>query len=381
MVMIAWLLGAGGCVFDPNGVTLLPADASPPRTDAPPPPTIDARTRTPACLDAGADDTCRYTHRRKLTFLAAGVGVTLYDMPVLVTLDASRIDYAATQPKGADLRFIDADGQTLAYEIETWTPGGTSLVWVRAPRIDMGATSEFMWMYYGDPDASDAQDPHSVWSSSYEAVYHLGDTSVTDSSPHGRDATDHGTIIAPGKLGMARAFDPAASAFLDTGYNANLNQFTIEAWVKGDAPPSTTGNISAFVSRENNYQLNWDHFDPSYAGAATLRVGSSYPVASFGTITAGAWTWLCMTWDGATLRAYQNGQVSGTDTSANGNPSGDNTTAKIGRDGSDSNGGAYFSGAIDEVRIVSYPHSPAWMDAQYRSMTDTFLSYGADEAL
>src|SRR4051794_27002489 len=42
---------------------------------------------------------------------------TLVDFPVLVHLDASHIDYAATRADGADLRFVDADGRLLDHEV------------------------------------------------------------------------------------------------------------------------------------------------------------------------------------------------------------------------------------------------------------------------
>jgi glucose/arabinose dehydrogenase len=66
--------------------------------------------------------------RRKLTFDNSAQSGALVDFPVLVTLDPTRINYARTKPGGADLRFADAAGDPLPYEIETWTPGGVSRV-------------------------------------------------------------------------------------------------------------------------------------------------------------------------------------------------------------------------------------------------------------
>src|SRR5262245_65849727 len=76
------------------------------------------------------------TQRIKLTFANAARGEVLDDFPVLVTLNPSRIDYAALQPDGAELRFADGDGTALPYDIARWVPGGHSTVWVRVPTID-----------------------------------------------------------------------------------------------------------------------------------------------------------------------------------------------------------------------------------------------------
>jgi hypothetical protein len=69
-----------------------------------------------------------WTRRQQITFWGnTGAGTqTLIDFPVLVTLNSGNIDYAQTQNDGGDLRFFDADGTALAYEIERWNEAGTS---------------------------------------------------------------------------------------------------------------------------------------------------------------------------------------------------------------------------------------------------------------
>ena len=67
-----------------------------------------------------------WTRQRTLTLDNTASAEDLIDFPILVMLDATRIDYAATQPNGEDLRFVDADGTTvLSHEIVTWDPAGT----------------------------------------------------------------------------------------------------------------------------------------------------------------------------------------------------------------------------------------------------------------
>lgn len=57
--------------------------------------------------------------KRKITFNNSAQSQNLTSFPVLVKLDASRIDHARTQNAGEDLRFVDADDATvLDREIE-----------------------------------------------------------------------------------------------------------------------------------------------------------------------------------------------------------------------------------------------------------------------
>ncbi|MEM7313229.1 MAG: DUF2341 domain-containing protein, partial [Planctomycetota bacterium] len=92
--------------------------------------------------------------RRELTFDNSASTSNLTNYPVLVTLDASNIDYSQTQNTGEDLRFVDSNGTVLDYEIEVWNESGVSTVWVEVPQIDTGSTTDSILMYYGNSTAS-----------------------------------------------------------------------------------------------------------------------------------------------------------------------------------------------------------------------------------
>jgi glucose/arabinose dehydrogenase len=108
--------------------------------------------------------------------------------PVLIRLHAGRIDYADVAADGADLRFIDAGGSMMPHEIESWDPGGDSLVWVGVPFIG-GGSSTGIWMYYGNASAPDAQDATSVWSNGTAAAWHLNDPVGASPTPVGPAGT------------------------------------------------------------------------------------------------------------------------------------------------------------------------------------------------
>src|SRR5262249_13449665 len=80
----------------------------------------------------------------------------------------------------------------LSHEIERWTSGGQSFVWVKVPKVDKSSTTDFIWMYYGNPAAADGQSVAAVWSGGHRAVWHLGATGGTDSTGVRHTGTDVG---------------------------------------------------------------------------------------------------------------------------------------------------------------------------------------------
>ncbi len=73
----------------------------------------------------------------------------LIDFQVRVVLGPS-FPYSHLKLDGSDLRFYLEGGGELGYWIQSWNPGGTSVVWVRVPRIPAGG-SVTVYAYYGDP--------------------------------------------------------------------------------------------------------------------------------------------------------------------------------------------------------------------------------------
>ena len=115
-----------------------------------------------------------WAERTMLVFKNSGQSDTLTDIPILVVLDSTRIDYSKVMNAGEDLRFIDDDSTTqLDYEIETWDESGTSYVWVKVPQIDGSSYTDYIWMYYDNYGAPDTQDAAGVWSNGYAGVWHL----------------------------------------------------------------------------------------------------------------------------------------------------------------------------------------------------------------
>lgn len=138
-----------------------------------------------------------WSHGARIAFPGYTGSETLTNFPMLVRLDAANVpgfSYGQLAfANGADLRFTDSSGVELNYEIETWNPAGTSLVWVKVPSLAKGGS---IIVYWGNPTASATVAPNAL---SGLAMWLKADalpladgaavTSWTDSSGNSRNAT------------------------------------------------------------------------------------------------------------------------------------------------------------------------------------------------
>jgi hypothetical protein len=311
----------------------------------------------------------------------------LASFPLLLALDSTRIDFSKTVGKGDDLRFTDAAGTLLAYEVEDFAPPSAT-VWVNVPAIAPHAMT-VIWMYYGNRLAKPADDASKVWDATFVGVWHLKDakdtTARNGSSNHGAQPT------ATGRIGPAMTFS-GNNQYIDTGAAQQLATWTVEAWAKSAAAPNESGWYGP-VMRDQNYGIGWDcnpAWWPKSAQAISVLIAgadagpclSGWCRASFGTpgaadaLVMGTWYDTVATFDGQTLRAFTDGSLHDAQPVV-GTPGNASGGAKIGANLSNDR---FFNGTVDEVRISNVVRSPDWISAQYRAMTDQYVTYKDEQA-
>ena len=257
-------------------------------------------------------------------------GTAIENLPVPVRFSAANIgglDYndigLTKQAAYSTLRFADANGDNLDYEISIWNPSGESIVWVSVPSIKNKTTK---FTAYFVPDAGytlPAVYPTNVWTKAgYIGVWHLdakdGNGKYEDSSgvtgpvgpvdsnasypdPTAVNAYGVGNYLANNDAGL---FIPASASadwdFGDTG-------LTCEAWalpggdweqmfsnVSGQNVPgfiiavaqnkirwSTKGDGWRKTCKDNNwsaYGAEWRHFAVTYmkSSGSALSKGCVY---------------------------------------------------------------------------------------------------------
>ena len=104
------------------------------------------------------------------------------------------------------------------------------------------------------------------------------------------------------------------------------------------------------INRQANYQINWNHSNAAFRGAAAVRAGGVGHGASFGPLTGNTWYYLAATYDGETLRAYKDGVLITSNTAPSGPPNSDANSLKLGRAAA---ANQFFQGTVDEVRVYN----------------------------
>lgn len=349
--------------------------------------------------DAIPVKTCNsWSKRRKITINNAAQAENLVNFPLLVRVDSTRIDYSAMQSAGQDLRFYDSDGVTsLSHEIERWDSSGNSYIWVRVPQIDASSSSDSIVMCYGNSTAADGQAATAVWNSNFRAVWHFSSTTIaSDSTANGSAGTNNTIAEADGQVGKAYSFN-GTSSWVDLGQNKSFiggNSFTtISAWIAPSATIASTKNILAITKsgtppiNSSRVTFGGDATNNFSAGGRADDTAPSNATQSTTTspLLSNSWQFLTVVIDyaGQDIRFYYNGSLiadnnatlaSWTAASLSSTPS---ANAAIGAE--DDGSAFYFPGKIDELRLSDSARSAAWIAADYKSVSDTFLTFGAEE--
>ena len=362
-----------------------------------------------------------FDFRRKVTFEIGyeGEGVESHSgIPVLVKLSRNSpvgFRYSDCATDGSDIRFTDADGKQIPFEIDTWDPQGESIIWVKPASIAKGTT--FTMYYKGKADL--VPNPKDVWTG-YAGVWHLGtlgaDTTAysqglypNSTAAEGIDAHLSADSI-PGEVGrFGKAFRPNDSTALkqgnyqkggawvvDAGDDSPLDVgdvLTISGWIKHQDWPNA-GDEHIFYKRRDSDNVNEPtgafvveaqgapDFKIAGKGSGSNRVRDDGPTAPH---PKDNWIYVTLVFDGQTHTLYKNGgefSKTGTYLSRvvdNNAPLvfGNTVTIADGEAGSNA-----WNGWIDEVRYLKGAKSAAWVAAEYASMADeTFVTAGEVEKI
>ena len=350
--------------------------AAAPRDSEPADVVVDVPADLPADVTIPADWwDASWHHRRAITIDTSTLTNTLNKFPVLITVPNS-FDYADARSDGADLRFIDGGGAVLPYDLDTWSPGNTSWMWVSVTLPQPPTAAPTLWMYYGNPSATAGAQPAMVWTQ-FISVHHLA--GLTDASGNGHDGSSSSTGTTPiatsGIVGQARKFD---------GSNDEI-----------DLPVSTAYDLSTAMSvsmwvHAVVFTSQWECFVCKGDSAWRIHRGNTTSHADFGStpgpndldstsnVDDGGWHHVAVDFDGTTKRIYIDGakeaMVASTAFSTN-------TFAVVFGENVEA-GSRFYKGDLDEVRIDTHPRGLPWFSADYRNVTDpTFAQLGADEAI
>jgi chitodextrinase len=216
-------------------------------------------------------------------------------------------------------------------------------------------------------------------------------STVGDSSGNGNTGTVSGaTWTNAGKYGGALVFNGTTST-VNVPNTASLqlsSGMTLEAWVN---PASVTSAWRDVIYKGNdNYYLEGTSGGSGVPAGGGTFAGSNANAFATGALPTNAWSFLTLTYDGATLRLYVNGTQVATQAKTGAIASSTNQL----QIGGDSLYGQHFNGMIDQIRIyntaltasqiqtdmnggATLPTAPTNLSASFTSSTEIDLSWGS----
>jgi len=316
------------------------------------------------------------------------------DFPVPIALEEGRngFTYAgfADASGGTDLRAYDSESTSLPIEIETWNPGGKSLVWVKVPSLSSATSVTLSW---GDASAA-AADASGMWGEAM-AVMHFGDEDGLNSAhgdtlsrlPAAATVTDEKAPVGVGARFNRTGDYCTTSASSATYWPVTTNLFTISFWLRSD---------KLLKADDQTYLLQWGYYSNAektlanqmavlfnwYANAqiAMFRTNGgantagSFSPPSFTFPSDDRWHHVAYTYDGTTCTAYLDGEVVKTSSSSD-----FQMTAWGEYDGYLSVGGTrtanhLLDGAMDEFRFERVCRSAEWIRAEVETQGRGFYA-------
>lgn len=343
----------------------------------------DASVQDGAAGDAGGCRAdwwnCDWLERVRLSFDNSQQG-RLQNFPVMVRINASRVDYAQLQADGDDVRFVDADNATLLdHEVEKWADNSEGIYWVRVPQIDALSTSDHIWLYYGNPATSSAAHTAGVWDGDFRAVWHLNGNAI--SSVAGPPTGVFSGGWAAGVAGNGKNFNGSSESVRfnqSPSVLGSLSALTVSAWIKPTALfTSYAGILSTRNGTEADYANgNWVFYlNRDKVGFESASV--AWPPGNGERLdTPLAGHLVALTLDPATSRArwYVDGREV-YNLSHTIPVYADQDNVVIGARYYSGGLTDWFRGVIDETRVSAVPRTADWLRAEYLAATDAFIQW------
>ena len=284
----------------------------------------------------------------------------LDDFPVPIRITPDRIDPKRYAADGHDLRFTDASGVDLPFEIESISASRGALVWLRVPHFD-GAGPTRLTMYFDNPKAPylAGSESRTVWRAGFAGVFHCIEDGV-DSSPLEDATAVTGTNPAEGVFGAAFYFGTKKVDAVTATIPKLAGDATLCAWVRTDGIEG-----SARIAGAPGFALDRER--------GGIRCNQTLAANA---LAVDAWRYACCVHHAGIDMVFVDGVPSSKPSHS---PGAGSTAFEVGGTHGDLPA-KRFAGALDEVRISSVARDPAWLAAEVATRGDV-VAFGAIENL
>ena len=316
-------------------------------------------------------------YRIKITVDSSLVDANVTNFPVFIDLDdidPSHAFWSNVQANGGDIVITNSSNTRLSVEIVSINTGtNVGQLHFKADSLSSSVDTDFYIYYTGggsetQPAVGASFGRNDVWSNNFAGVWHLEIANTVDATGNSLTGTATETTASSGtNIGASRYFDGTNDTIQIPAMNLNDDTVTISGWARVNGVPtdydglvfSRAGTTTAGVSVLSGYGLRYHWNDANYAddlGASLVNV---------------TWTHFALAIEDTQAIMYLN--------STAGTPDSTNNTAEafdgVTYFGQDSNGGRFFTGDLDEIRISSEARTSGWVITEYNNQNDSSSFY------
>jgi len=324
-----------------------------------------------------------YAYRREITIDSSQIPSDLAYFPICVNITDT------------DLRGkIDSDGYGILFtinsvkmfhEIEVWNgTSGQLVAWLAIPFLNSSSDTT-LYMYYGNMQADNQENPTLVWDDDFIAVYHLSD--VLDSTSNNYDLTNSGATLVSGKIGNCYDFETGEDDYMSQTSFFDISTestYTMETWFEWENTYNYAG-VTIGVTTGNDWDRTMSIIDAASSDTWKAQIktngGTSRYAQGGGGGSATGFHYVTGLFNTSTAELFTDGVSRDTDTSQTINFANiDTDHLHFGKCGDVDNN--YFDGLVDEVRISKIIRSSDWIKTTYNSLYNAtdggFCTFGAE---
>jgi biopolymer transport protein ExbB len=257
------------------------------------------------------------------------------------------------------------DKLPLKFQKEAFDPANEiALFWVKVPRIMAGAKQDFIWIYYGNKNATDGQDRGGVYDVNQVAVYHLDEDQgkPKDETAYGNQPSEFSSGMGtPAVIGAGISLNGSSDRIV-IPRSSSLNfstGFTFSAWIRMFGPQQNT----RILSWEDQNQSLVIEVDQTKIFAKAVSGGQAFETPKTTDLPLESWHLLAVTAEPSKRLAIY---IDGAETASVNLPGPLPEPAADICIGASLKGTGFFSGDLDEVELSKTARSAEWLRAAFK---------------
>ena len=312
----------------------------------------------------------KWQFRRKIVFDTSPAGAdikeNLNDAAVLIRLHTGNFNFAGAREDGSDIRFMSGDDKLpLKFQREAFDPANEiAFFWVKIPRIMASSKQDFVWIYYGNKAAPDAQDRGGVYDVNQVAVYHLDEEQgkPKDETAYGNQPSDFSAGMgAPAVIGAGLSLNGSSDRIV-IPRSSSLNfstGFTFSTWIRIYGPQ----NNANLLSWEDQNQSLVIGIDQTKVFAKATAGGQSTETKMTSDLPLESWHLLAVTVEPSKRMAIY---LDGAEAASVSFPGALPEPASDICIGASLKGSGFFSGNLDEIQLSKMSRSAEWLRSAFK---------------